>query len=66
MNEKELRRSHDNLTLLTRSVYNRLCSALTDYELDPDTGFPPEPHNAGETLYYAILDIVNDMTNKMF
>ena len=47
-------------------LYDRLCSALTDYELNPAAGFPPEPGNAGEALYEAILDIVNDMTEKMF
>lgn len=50
-------------------LYDRLCSALTDYELDPNTGFPPAdtvPHDAGEALYLAVMDIVEDMTNKMF
>ena len=66
MSEKELRYYYDRLVLDTRSFYNQLCTALTDYELDPNTGFPTEPHNAGEKLYLAVTDIVNDMTNKMF
>ena len=50
-------------------VYDRLCSALTDYELNPATGFLPAdagPRDAGEALYLAVMDIVEDMTNKMF
>lgn len=55
MNQEEIKR-----------LYIRLCSALTEYELNPDTGFPVEPHDAGEALYIAIQDIVNDMTNELF
>ena len=49
-----------------RELYGMLSTALTEYELDPSGGFPPEAHDAGEALYLAISDIVEDMTNKLF
>lgn len=42
-------------------VYDRLCSALTDYESDDNE----QEYDQGYALYKDILSIVNDLAMKL-
>lgn len=47
-----------------KTVYDRLCSALTDYENHAEDGEPDEYHD-GEALYGKIVDVTNYMLEHM-
>lgn len=42
------------------SIYDQLCFILTDYEEDDGSS-----GTAGENLYYALVDIVNEFAEKL-
>lgn len=44
------------------SIYDQLCSALTEYENDDGSG---DAGDAGELLYQRLCIIVNDFASKL-
>ena len=47
-----------------KTIYDRMCIALTEYENHAEDGNPDEYHD-GKALYNKIVDIVNYMSAHM-